>query len=153
MCPFSTSASCDSHLVIDPLAPQSAGKRGSDWALVLNRLRQLWSPEQVSGRLALEQRLSISHETIYRYIWNDRWYEGALYRYLRQNGKILRKRYGTYDSRGRLAGKRTIAERPPGAENRSRTGHLEGDTIIGSGDQHCIVTLVDRKTVYVSIAS
>lgn len=122
-----------------------------DWALVLNRLRRLWSPEQISGRLALEHRLFISHETIYRYIWNDRWYEGLLYRHLRQNGKMLRKRYGRYDSRGRLAGKRPIAERPAGAENRSRTGHLEGDTMIGSGDQHCIVTLVDRKTGHVSI--
>jgi IS30 family transposase len=30
-------------------------------------------------------------------------------------------------------------------------GHLEGDTVMGSGDKHCILTLVDRKTGYVMI--
>lgn len=123
-----------------------------DWTLVVDYLEQLWSPEQISGRLALLGLLSISHETIYRYIWLDRWYGGTLYRYLRQHGgKQLRKRYGRYDSRGRLAGKRAISERPPGAENRSRIGHLEGDTVIGSGNQHCVLTLVDRKTGHVRI--
>jgi IS30 family transposase len=116
------------------------------WALVLGCLQQLWSPEQISGRLAREGRLSISHETIYRYIWNDRWHGGTLHTYLRHDLKQMRKRYGRYDSRGRLAGKRPIAERPAGAENRSRMGHLEGDTMIGTFDKHCILTLVCRKT-------
>jgi IS30 family transposase len=43
-----------------------------------------------------------------------------------------------------------ISERPPGAENRSRGGRLEGDTVLGI-DKHCIVTLVDRKTGHVMI--
>jgi IS30 family transposase len=59
------------------------------------------------------------------------------------------KRYRSYDSRGRMRGKRPISERPPGAENRSRVGHLEGDTVIGAFGRHCILTLVDRKTAYV----
>ena len=121
------------------------------WVLVVSCLQKLWSPEQISGRLALEGRLHISHETIYRYIWNDRWHGGSLHTYLRHDPKQLRKRYGRYDSRGRLAGKRAISERPPGAENRSRVGHLEGDTMIGSSDKHCILTLVDRKTGHVRI--
>jgi IS30 family transposase len=44
-----------------------------------------------------------------------------------------------------------ISERPSGAENRSRVGHLEGDTMLGSGDKHCVLTLVDRRTGYVMI--
>jgi transposase, IS30 family len=121
------------------------------WALVEQRLQELWSPEQISGRLALEGLLSISHETIYRYIWKDRRAGGSLHTYLRQDPKRLRKRYGRYDSRGRLAGKRPLADRPPGAQNRSRVGHLEGDTVIGSSDKHCILTLVDRKTGHTMI--
>ena len=35
-------------------------------------LRQQRSPEQVSGFLRKEQRLQISHETIYRHVWHDR---------------------------------------------------------------------------------
>jgi IS30 family transposase len=121
------------------------------WAMVETRLQQLWSPEQISGRLALEGQLSISHETLYRHVWKDRARGGTLYLYLRQCIKQKRKRYGRYDSRGRLAGKRSISERPPGAENRSRIGHLEGDTMIGASDKHCVLTLVDRKTGYVLI--
>jgi IS30 family transposase len=100
---------------------------------VLECLNELWSPQQNSGRLALQGRLSTSHETIYRYIWNDRWHGGSLHQYLRHSIKQMRKRYGRYDSRVRLAGKRAIAERPPGAHNRSRGGHVEGDTDVAQG--------------------
>ncbi|MCA1790713.1 MAG: IS30 family transposase [Thioalkalivibrio sp.] len=122
--------------------------RGEDWALVSSLLKELWSPEQIAGRLAGARLLRISHETIYRYVWEDRRRGGTLYTFLRGAQKKRWKRYRSYDSRGRLAGKRPISDRPPGAENRSRVGHLEGDTVIGSFDRHCVLTLVDRKTGY-----
>ena len=124
----------------------------AEWALVVSFLEDYWSPEQISGRLKWAGLLSISYETIYRYVWEDRARGGALYDCLRQRAKQRRKRYGSKDSRGRLAGKRAISERPPGAENRSRVGHFEGDTMMGSSkDTHCLLTLVDRKTGYVLI--
>ena len=123
-----------------------------DWALVLIGLKQQWSPEQVAGRFKRDGLMSISHETIYRYVWDDRRRGGTLYRYLRGSPKQRRKRYGSYDSRGRLAGKRPISERPAGAQNRSRVGHLEADTVIGNiSDKHCVLTFVDRKSGYVMI--
>lgn len=121
------------------------------WEVVLPFLREWWSPKQIAGRLEQLGLLSISHETIYKYVWNDRRNGGSLYQCFRQRSKRLRKRYGRYDSRGRLAGKAHISERPPGAENRSRLGHFEADTVIGAGDKHCILTLVDRKSRYVLI--
>lgn len=121
----------------------------SDLRLVDAQLRELWSPEQICGRL--RGSLSISHETIYRHVWRDRILGGSLYTYLRGARKRRRKRYGAYDSRGRLAGKRHISERPPAAELRSEIGHWEIDTVIGKGDHHCLVTVVDRKTGYVVI--
>ena len=124
----------------------------SDWRMVEACLRQQWSPEQAAGWLRRKARLSISHETIYRHIWRDRKRGGRLYLHLRCSPKQRRKRYGSYDSRGRLAGKRPISERPAGAQNRSRVGHLEADTVIGtSSDKHCVLTFVDRKTGYVMI--
>jgi len=123
----------------------------ADWDRIRTLLREGWSPEQVAGRLRRQGELAISHETIYRYIWADKRAGGRLYRHLRGAQKKRRKRYGRYDSRGRLAGKRPISERPPGAENRSRVGHLEGDTMIGSADKHCVLTLVDRKTGYLML--
>lgn len=121
------------------------------WALVREKLKELWSPDEIAGRLRDERRLFISHETIYRYVWHDWARGGTLHRFLRGSRKQKRKRYRAYDSRGRLEGKRPIADRPAGAHNRSRIGHLEGDTMMGSPDQHCIMTLVDRKTGYVFI--
>src|SRR5450755_3048732 len=121
------------------------------WHLVRARLAEQWSPEQIAGRLAADGRLSISHETIYRYIWEDRERGGVLYTQLRGARKQRRKRYGRYDSRGRLAGKRAITERPASAEHRTHVGHLEGDTVMGSPDQHCVLTLVDRKSGYTMI--
>jgi len=77
---------------------------------------------------------------------------GTLYRHLRGAQKLKRKRYGACDSRGRLAGKRPITARPPGAEKRSRFGHWEGDTVLGAGQAGpCILTLVERKSGFVAI--
>ena len=81
-----------------------------DWALVCAKLQELWSPEQIAGRLGKQGLLRISHETIYRYIWEDRLRGGTLYLYLRGSQKRYRKRNGSYDSRGRLAGKRLISD-------------------------------------------
>lgn len=103
-----------------------------EWAFVEDLLREDWSPEQIVGWCARFKILAISHETIYRHIHADRANGGTLYTHLRVMTKNLRKRYGTYDSRGRLAGKRHISTRPAGAENRSRFGHWEGDTVMGS---------------------
>jgi len=122
-----------------------------DWALVVERLQGHWSPEQIAGRLRRTGLLRISHETIYKHVWADWQKGGTLYLTLRRAQKKRWKRYRSYDSRGRLAGKRPISQRPPGAQNRSRVGHLEGDTVVGSKDQHSILTLVDRKTGYVMI--
>ena len=119
--------------------------------IVILLLRLDWSPEQIAGWLRVHRVFNISHETIYRHVWYDRIYGGTLYTHLRQAGKQRRKRYRAYDSRGILAGKRHVSERPPGAENRSRFGHWEIDTIIGANDQHCIATMVDRKSKYVMI--
>ena len=44
-----------------------------------------------------------------------------------------------------------ISERPAAAELRSEIGHWEIDTVIGTGDHHCLVTVVDRKTGYLAI--
>jgi IS30 family transposase len=124
----------------------------ADWRRIERLLRQDWSPEQIAGRLRRKGILRISHETIYRYVWADRARGGRLHEHLRGARKRFRKRYGQYDSRGRLAGKRAIATRPAGAANRSRLGHWEGDTMLGKGQAGpCVLTLVERKSGFVAI--
>lgn len=123
----------------------------ADFALIDALLRRQWSPEQVAGYLRREGRLLISHETIYRHVWRDKEAGGTLYTHLRGARKRRRKRYGAYDSRGRLAGKRMISQRPAQVEAREVVGHWEADTVLGTGSKDCILTLVERKTGLVLI--
>lgn len=123
-----------------------------EWAFVEYLLREDWSPEQIEGWCARLGLLAISHETIYRRILKDRKRGGTLWQHLRVVTKKYRKRYAAYDSRGRLAGKRHISERPHAAEHRTRIGHWEGDTVMGSPrDTACILTMVERKSGFVAI--
>jgi len=121
----------------------------TDWVLVERLIRLDWSPEQVSGWLKLQDLLSISYETIYIYLWRDKARGGDLWTHLRQATKKRRKRYRSHDSRGKLAGKRHISERPAEVESRKTIGHWEIDTVKGDSQaMHSVVTIVERKTGY-----
>ena len=117
-----------------------------DLAMVEALLAEKWSPEQIAGYLRRVRELHISHETIYRHIWQDRRAGGTLFLHLRGARKQRRKRYGQYDSRGRIAGKRHISERPLDCERRRRLGHWEIDTVLGTGSRHCVLSVVERKS-------
>ena len=49
------------------------------WSDVEKLLRKDWSPEQISGWLATEKALPISHEWIYQYVYKDKRQGGDLY--------------------------------------------------------------------------
>lgn len=116
-----------------------------NWAMVEKLLRQDWSPEQISGRLEKERKLQISHEWIYQYIFTDKQAGGDLYKHLRCQKK-RRKRYGTYERRGKLPNCRSIEERPALVNTRKRLGDWEVDTLIGRKHKHALVTLTERKS-------
>jgi len=139
------------HAVARRRKSQRNGRLGRDeFERVEELLALQWSPEQVSGYLKRSGELRISHERIYQHIWRDRAAGGGLWRHLRGARKQRRKRYRSKDSRGRLAGKRMIGERPAAVEKRERQGHWEIDTVHGLGQQG-VVTLVERKSGYVLI--
>jgi len=117
------------------------------WEVVEEKLRQDWSPEQVSGWLEKRQEIRISHEWIYQYILTDKQVGGDLYTHLRQHGK-RRKRYGQYDRRGKLPQRVSIEERPQLVEQRQRLGDWEVDTLVGKGHRGALVSLVERKSRY-----
>ena len=109
-------------------------------------MREDFSPEQIHGRLTLKGEASVSPEWIYQHIYADKRNGGDLHMHLRSQKK-RRKRYGSGQSkRGQTPDMRSIEDRPPGAENRSRQGHLEGDLVMGKQGTGAIATLVDRKT-------
>lgn len=114
-------------------------------------IRQELSPQQVVGYLERDQKLSLHHETIYQLIYADKAAGGDLYQHLRIASKPYRKRYGSYDRRGKIPNRRGIEERPAIVEKRSRIGDWEGDTIIGKGKRSALLTLLERKTLYTII--
>jgi IS30 family transposase len=122
----------------------------AEFAPIEALIRAGLSPEQIVGRSQRAGQGVMSHETIYRWIWRDKRCAGTLWRHLRGARKRRRKRYGRYDSRGRLAGKRLIGQRPAVVASRGRIGDWEIDTMHGRG-KACVVTVVERKTGLVRI--
>ena len=113
---------------------------------VLERMNLRWSPEQIAGRARLDKEpFSISFPTIYRAIDS-----GVLPPQLK---KIMRfkwkhKKCKGEDKRGKIPDTTPISERPAGAENRTRFGHWESDTVLGMRKTGCFGTHVERKSGY-----
>jgi IS30 family transposase len=124
--------------------------KADDFQVVEQLIRKDLSPEQVTGRLALEGAPVMSHETIYKWIWKDKSEGGSLWKHLRGANKRRRKRYAAKDSRGRLSGKKMITERPAVVESRSRIGDWEIDTVHGT-TKAGVVTIVERRSGLVRI--
>ena len=108
-------------------------------------LRQQWSPQQISGRLAHEGKPTASHAWIYQHIYRDKHHGGTLHENLRCRRK-RKKRYGVNSNRGILVNQISIDERPAVVQEKSRIGDWEVDSLIGKGHQQSIVTMVERKT-------
>jgi len=112
-----------------------------------------FSPEQISGRLALEGALPVSHESIYQHILRDKARGGDLAGYLRCQ-KARRKRYGSgNERRGQLKNRVCIDQRPAVVQARSRIGDWEGDTVVGRGHTGVLLTLVERRSRYTLMRS
>jgi IS30 family transposase len=144
-----------SHAVQKASGRQKRSKRNMryrtpQFSRIERLIRKKLSPEQVVGRFVLEGKPVMSHETIYKWIWQDKNAGGSLWQYLRGAHKQRRKRYAAYDSRGRLAGKKMIGERPAVVERRSRLGDWEIDTVHGT-TKAGVVTIVERRSGLVRI--
>jgi IS30 family transposase len=118
---------------------------GQTWRWVEQLLREDWSPEQISCWLEMEKSVSVSHEWIYLYIYQDKSEGGDLHRHLRCQ-KPRRKRYGSNDRRGQIRDRVSIDERPEIVDHRSRIGDWEVDTVIGRPGGSVLVTLAERKS-------
>jgi IS30 family transposase len=126
--------------------------------LVAGKLREDWSPEQISGwlkrRYPDDEAMRISHETIYRTLFVQA--KGALKRELLahlRSGRMMRKsrRASTAGQRrGQIKDAVSIRERPPEAEDRAVPGHWEGDLLAGSRNTH-VATLVERSSRFVML--
>jgi IS30 family transposase len=126
--------------------------------IVAKKLKELWSPEQISGWLKDtypgDGNFQVSHETIYKslFIQTRGALKKELLQHLRRTRAMRRSRHHTQktDTHGRITGTVSIRERPACVEDRAVPGHWEGDLIIGSHNSQ-IATLVERQTRYVML--
>ncbi|WP_444944881.1 IS30 family transposase [Microbulbifer sp. ZKSA006] len=114
-------------------------------------IRQELSPQQVVDYLLIHKKVSLHHETVYQFIYRDKSSGGNLHQHLRVASKPYRKRYGSYERRGKIKNRVDIDDRPVIVDRRNRIGDWEGDTIMGKGRQSALLTLVERKTLYTVI--
>ena len=118
--------------------------------LVLDRLAQGWSPEQIAGRLKQQKAaVTISHESIYRFIHAQirRTNDGAWRNYLPQR----KHKRGWLDHRKRssddlIKGRVSIALRPQAVDSRRTFGHWEGDLMAFAIPGQAILVAHERKS-------
>jgi len=118
--------------------------------IVLSRLKQGWSPEQVCGWLALGSgQPVISYETIYRFIYAQiARHKDYSWRHYLPRGKSKRGWRGRKggSSASFIAHRRPLCERPVEANDRQTPGHWEADLMLFTSRKQAILTLHERHT-------
>ncbi|WP_332701896.1 IS30 family transposase [Devosia sp.] len=118
--------------------------------LVKGRLAMGWSPEQIAGRLTLEQaELRISHESIYRYAYHrsgqkDYWHR-LLPRQKWRRGRKGRKGGSAVD---RIKDRQSIDLRSAEADDRAVPGHWEADFMLFATYGQNLLVLHERSSRY-----
>ena len=111
-----------------------------------------YSPEQVTGRSRQQGKEMVSHETLYRWIWDEKRHGNReLSDHLRHKGRKYAKRGAVNKSRGIIKDRIGIENRPQIVNEKSRFGDFEIDTMIGKNHKGAIMTTNDRCTHIVLI--
>lgn len=113
-----------------------------------------WSPELISASYKNSALEMVSHESIYKWIWDckhnnkkeNKCYK-KLYNYLK-HGKRRRKRGNTKDSRGVIHNRVSIEERPKIVQKRKRLGDIEIDLMMGKNHKGALLVMIDRASLH-----
>ena len=120
---------------------------------VVDRLREEWSPQQISGFMAPLAVVGVSHQWIYSLIWDDKAQGGDLWRHLRQPKRRSKHRAQAKSAGlGKIPNRVGIEHRPAEVDDRRFIGHWEGDTVIQGHKQSGLVTIVERRSGYLLAA-
>lgn len=109
---------------------------------VHDKLKLGWSPQQIAGRIRLDlPGKTISHETIYMYIFKKR---RDLTQHLPCGRKNRRKRYQKRGKRTLIPNRTGIEERPEEINLRQEIGHWEADTAVSRQSKEALMVLQER---------
>ena len=128
-------------------------KRRNNKALyrhVIKRLERKQAPDIIAGRLPIiypnDLSMRLSHQTIYRWIYNDKLDGGTLYKHLLKK-RGWPKRHGLWPNKGgKLEDRKSIHDRPATIETRNEIGHWEGDLVEGERGSGYFITITERKS-------
>ena len=112
------------------------------YRFIVKGLKKLWSPETIAEK-AKRKGYSISFSTIYSAVKAGVFSGITPKTHLRRRGKKPNTKRG---NRATIHPEHTIHDRPSEANDRSRFGDWEGDTVCGAKNKSCLVTQVDRKS-------
>ena len=113
---------------------------------VHSKLKEGWSPWQIEGRLKMEKCEvgSISHESIYRYVYSDTERCYLLHKCLRRKHRYRLKKG---QRKSRIPKELHISSRPELINKREEFGHWECDLMVFKrGIKTNLITLRERKT-------
>ena len=110
-----------------------------------------WSPELIAGRLATNHPgLSISHEAIYQWIYQDA--PHLILSLVRAHRKRKHRGYSRKHKKSHIPERISIKERPKAVLQRLDIGHWETDTISCRKSYQAAQVTVERKTRYAKLA-
>jgi IS30 family transposase len=115
--------------------------------IVVEGLVEGWSPDVIAGKLKTSgEKQTVSHESIYHYIYNkDGRFEG-LYKYLRQSKSKRQKRSNRKSGNLRIPERKSIHERPACIDDRKRYGDWESDSVLFSKQKTILSVQSERKS-------
>lgn len=122
---------------------------------VLDRLAMGWSPEQIAGRLTLDNSsMRISHESIYRFIYaqirRTNSYEWRHYLPQARSKRGWRRR--THQPMEHIKDRVSIDCRPKHVNNRRQCGHWEVDLLHPRKSGAAILVAQERTTRFILLA-
>jgi IS30 family transposase len=118
---------------------------------VVKKIKEEWSPEQIAGRLKNFQTDvfpdTISHESIYQYIYNGDGRFENLFHHLRtkrpkRRGKLKRRKRNDFSL---VKSKISIHDRPACIDLKERVGDWENDSMLFSNQRPTLAVQYERK--------
>lgn len=127
--------------------------------LVVSRIQNGWTPEQIAGRLRREKAMPrVCQETIYRYVYSKEGMKDELWWYLPTHRKTRHPRRARKQLPPKFKSEVSILFRPEAVAYRTEFGHWEGDLMLfkqhfGQANVTSLVERVSRFTVLLKNAN
>ena len=111
---------------------------------VREKLEAGWTPEIISGWLRLKGSVTVSHESIYQWIYAD---APELIGYLpRRHRTRYCKGHSRKHQRSHIPNRVAIDQRPAEINDRSEFGHWEADSIVSRASKAALNVVLERKS-------